>query len=245
MGQEVCILGVKVDNVTEGEALDRVEAFIRDGRPHQIVTVNPEFVVMAQEDQDFRDILNRADLALPDGVGLLWASRFLGSPLRQRVAGSDLVEGLAGLAARRGYSLFLLGARPGVGQQAAQRFQARYPGLRIAGTHPGSPSPEEEEEVAARVRAASPDILLVAYGAPTQDRWVRRNLERLGVPVCMGVGGALDFVSGKVRRAPPWVRRLGLEWLFRLAQEPWRWRRMLRLPRFAFLVVRSRLWQPS
>lgn len=245
MEREVYILGVRVDNVTEGEVLDRLEAFIRDGRPHQVVTVNPEFVVMAQEDRDFRDILNKADLALPDGVGLLWASRILGSPLRKRVAGSDLVEGLAWRAASRGYSLYLLGARPGVGQQAALALQGRYPGLRIAGTYPGSPSPEEEEEIVARVREASPHILLVAYGAPAQDRWIRGNLERLGVPVCMGVGGGLDFVSGRVRRAPPWVRRLGLEWLFRLAQEPWRWRRMTRLPRFAVLVLRSRLWRKA
>ncbi|MDP2726812.1 MAG: WecB/TagA/CpsF family glycosyltransferase, partial [Dehalococcoidia bacterium] len=124
-------------------------------------------------------------------------------------------------------------------------LQGRYPGLRIAGTYPGSPSLEEEGEIVSKVREASPDILLVAYGAPAQDLWIYRNLERLHVPVAMGVGGALDFVSGRVRRAPPWVRSLGLEWLFRLAQEPWRWRRMMRLPYFAALVLRSRLWQSA
>lgn len=236
-------MGIGVDDIREGEALERIEAFIRDGASHHVVTVNPEFVVMAQQDGDFRDTLNRADLALPDGVGIVWASQILGKPLRERVAGSDLVERLAEWASRRGHNLYLLGARPGVAQEAARRWQGRYPGLRIVGAYPGSPSPQEEGEIVARVRAAAPDILLVAYGAPAQDRWIRRNLERLGVPVSMGVGGALDFVSGRARRAPPWVRRLGLEWLFRLAQEPWRWRRMTRLPRFAFLVMRSRLWQ--
>ncbi len=240
---EVRILGVRVDNVREEETLSRIEAFVGEGRPRQVVTVNPEFVVMAQWDREFRDILNGADLALPDGVGLLWASKLLGNPLKERVAGSDLVEQLAARASRLGYSLYLLGAMPGVGDQAARALQRRHPGLRIAGTYPGSPDPTEDEEIVCRVRAASPDILLVAYGAPTQDRWIRRNLERLGVPVSIGVGGALDFVSGTVKRAPPLVRRLGLEWLYRLTIEPWRWRRMLRLPRFAFLVLRSRLWQ--
>lgn len=245
VGREVYILGVRVDNVTEEEALDQIDEFVRDGACHQIVTVNPEFVSMAQQDRNFRDIINGADLALPDGVGLLWAARILGRPLRERVAGTDLVERLASRAASRGYSLYLLGAAPGVGQQAAAMLQARYPGLRIAGAYPGSPSPEEDEEIIAKVRAVSPEILLVAFGAPAQDRWIHRNLERLGVPVSMGVGGALDFASGRVRRAPPWLRRLGLEWLFRLAQEPWRWHRMTRLPRFALLVLRSRLWQSA
>lgn len=245
MGEQRQILGVRVDDVTEAEALGLIEAFIRAGRPHQVVTVNPEFVVMAQRDAPFRGIVNGSDLALPDGVGLLWASRVLGHPLRERVAGSDLIEGLAGLAAGGGYSLYLLGAAPGVAQEAAAVLQGRYPGLRIAGSHAGSSREEEDEGTVSRVRAAKPDILLVAYGAPAQDRWIHRNLGRLGVPVCIGVGGALDFTSGRVRRAPVQLRRLGLEWLFRLAIQPWRWRRMLRLPRFAFLVLRSRLWQSA
>jgi len=245
MGEAIEILGVKVDNVTGSEAMDRIGEFIRDGRPHQVVTVNPEFVVMAQRDRDFRQILNGSELALPDGVGLLWASRVLGRPLRERVAGSDLVEDLARLAAEGGYGLYLLGAGPGVAQDAAGALMTRYPSLRIAGAYAGSPRDEEDGETVSRVRAASPDILLVAYGAPAQDRWIRRNLRLLGVPVCIGVGGALDFTSGRVKRAPIWVRRLGLEWLFRLAIQPWRWRRMLRLPRFAFLVLRSRVWQSA
>lgn len=239
------ILGVRVDDVTEGEALDRIEAFIQEGTPHQVVTVNPEFVVMAQQDRTFMDILNSADLSLPDGVGLLWAARTLGRPLRERVAGSDLVYRLAQLAEARGYSIYLLGAGPGIGQRAAERLIRRRPGLRVAGAYPGSPRPEEDAEIVGRIRAASPQILLVAFGAPAQDRWIRRNLELLGVPVSIGVGGALDFVSGKVRRAPVWVRKLGIEWLFRLAMEPWRWRRMLRLPRFAIMVLRQRIWQSA
>ena len=220
---QVRILGIRVDDITGEEALDRIESFIRKGTPRQIVTVNPEFMVMARQDRGFRDILNAADLALPDGVGLLWASRLLGKPLRERVAGSDLVYRMARRAAAGGYSLYLLGAGPGIGQKAAERLRERYPGLPIAGVYGGSPGMDEEEEIIDRIRAASPQVLLVAYGAPAQDRWIHRNLERLGVPVSMGVGGALDFVSGKVKRAPAWIQGLGLEWLFRLVQEPWRW----------------------
>lgn len=239
------ILGVRVDDITETEVLDRIESFILDGSPHQIVTVNPEFLVMAQDDRPFRDILNSADLSLADGVGLLWASRLLGKPLRERVAGSDLVYRLAQRAAARGYRLYLLGAAPGIGQKAALSLTERFPGLSIAGVYPGSPGKEEEEGIVARIRDASPHVLLVAYGAPAQDWWIHRNLERLGVPVSIGVGGALDFVSGRVQRAPHWMRNLGIEWLFRLVQEPWRWRRMLRLPHFAFLVLRQRICQSA
>ncbi|MDO8692294.1 MAG: WecB/TagA/CpsF family glycosyltransferase [Dehalococcoidia bacterium] len=239
------LLGVRVDDVTEAEALDRIETFIQDGTPHQVVTVNPEFVVMAQQDRIFMDILNSADLCLPDGVGLLWAARTLGRPLRERVAGSDLVYRLAQLAEDRGHSVYLLGAGQGIGQKAAERLIRQHPGLRVVGAYPGSPRPEEDAGIVARIRAVSPQILLVAFGAPAQDRWIRRNMELLGVPVSIGVGGALDFVSGKVRRAPVWMRKLGVEWLFRLAMEPWRWRRMIRLPRFAIMVLRQRIWQSA
>ena len=235
------ILGVRVDNITQAEALDRIEGFIGDGRIHQVATVNPEFVVIAQEDHEFRAILAGADLALPDGVGLLLASHILGTPLRERVAGSDLVYPLAQRAAQRGHRVFLLGAAPGIAGMAARRLQDLYPGLIVAGAYAGSAGPEGDEEAVSRIRAVSPQVLLVAYGAPAQDRWIHRNRARLEVPVCIGVGGALDFISGKIPRAPVWMRQVGIEWLFRLFQEPWRWRRMLRLPRFVYLVLRKRL----
>jgi N-acetylglucosaminyldiphosphoundecaprenol N-acetyl-beta-D-mannosaminyltransferase len=173
---------------------------------------------------------------VPDGIGLVWASRWLGRPLRQRVSGSDLVPRLAALAAARGWSIFLLGAAPGVAGVAAAKLRAANPTLRIAGTYAGSPSPDEEEAIVARIRAAAPQMLFVAYGAPAQDLWIARNLARLGVPVAIGVGGTLDFIAGTRRRAPAWVQRVGLEWLYRLWQEPRRWRRMLALPHAAWLV---------
>jgi len=235
------ILGVRADNVNYDQALSLIEGLVVSGNLHQAVTVNPEFIVAAQSDDDFRSILNASSLALPDGVGLLWAARFLGHPLQERVTGTDTVQRVAALAAQKGYSLFLLGAAPGVAVATAARLCQVYPGLRIAGTHAGSPALEEKDEIVRLMQRAKPDILFVAYGAPQQDKWIARNLERLGVPVAMGVGGAFDFISGRAKRAPSWLQRVGLEWLHRLLHEPWRWRRMLALPKFMWLVVRERL----
>ncbi|MGC8959638.1 MAG: WecB/TagA/CpsF family glycosyltransferase [Chloroflexia bacterium] len=243
--QRIPILGVGIHDVTEEEAVAWVERFIQEGGPHQVATVNPEFVMEARRNAAFRQVLAEADLAVPDGVGILWAGRLLGRPFRGRVPGVELTLRLAERAAERGYRLFLLGAAPGVAEEAAGRLQARYPALTIAGTYAGSPDPAEEEEIGARIRAASPHILLVAYGAPHQDLWLKRNLPRLGVAVGIGVGGTLDYISGRVRRAPAWMRRYGLEWLYRLLRQPWRWRRMLSLPAFAFLVLAEALGRCS
>jgi len=239
MRDKVYILDVGVDNLTEEEALQRIGEFIESGTPHQVVTVNPEFLVVAQENSQFKRVLVEADLAVPDGVGLLWAARLLGKPLKGRITGVELVTSLAGLAERRGYRVFLLGAGEGIAQAAAKVLQGDHPKLLIADTYAGSPSPEEEEEIVERIRAAEPHMLLVAYGFPQQDIWIRRNMSRMNVPMSMGVGGAFDYISGSVKRAPAWMRRFGLEWLYRLMQQPWRWRRMLRLPRFVWLVLRS------
>ena len=195
----------------------------------------------AQSDPEFMAILRDADLCLPDGIGLLWASRVLGSPLRERVAGSDLAPAVAGEAARRGWRLFLLGATEGVAGQTASVLKSRYSNLIVAGTFAGSPASDHDEAIAARIRAARPDILLVAYGAPAQDKWIARNRPHLHVPVMIGVGGAFDFIAGVVVRAPRWVQSLGLEWLHRLIHQPWRWRRMLALPKFVWLVLLARL----
>ena len=240
-GASVDILGVRVDNVTTAEALELMARFVAEGRPHQVVTVNPEFVMEAQRNPEFRVVLHEAHLALPDGAGLLWASRLLGQPLRERVTGSDTLPLLARMAAQRGYRFYFLGAAPGVAEKAADVLRAANPGLKIVGTYAGSPARDEEDAIVARVVAARPDFLFVAYGAPRQDLWIHRNLARLGVPVCMGVGGTFDFIAGVAVRAPLWMRRAGLEWLHRLWREPWRWRRMLALPRFAMAVVWQKL----
>ncbi len=233
------ILGVRVDDAVYDDVLAKVDFWVSSGQPHQIVTLNPEMLVAAHRDPSFRQTLNRADLNVADGVGLLLAARLLGRPLRGRVTGSDGIHLLAAHCARRGYRPYLLGAAPGVAEIVAQRLSAANPDLEVAGTFSGSPRVQDEEEVLARIRESAPDLLLVAFGVPAEEWWIARNRQRLGVPVMIGVGGAFDFVAGLSKRAPAWMRRIGLEWLYRLEQEPWRWRRQLALPVFAMLVARQ------
>jgi len=234
------ILGVPIHPVSNEDFLDWTARFIAAGRPRQICTANPEFVMTAQQRPDFMTVLQHADLVLADGVGLLWAAKRQGRILPERVTGSDGIYRLAERAAGAGWRLFLLGAQPGVAEKTAAILQARYPGLMIAGTWPGSPRDEDYPEIARRIGAARPDILLVAYGAPAQDLWIARHKDDLGAPVNMGVGGAFDFVAGVQKRAPAWLIRLNLEWLWRLIMQPWRWRRQLDLPRFVWRVIRSK-----
>jgi exopolysaccharide biosynthesis WecB/TagA/CpsF family protein len=206
---------------------------------HHVCTINPEFMMIAQKDINFANILRRADLCVPDGVGLLWAARRRGTPLPERVTGSDGVPIIAARAAEKGWKLFFLGAAPGVAQQAADILTAQHPGLQIVGVYSGSPAPAEEDAIVERVNASGADILFVAYGAPEQDKWIARNLPRLRVGMAMGVGGAFDFIAGVLPRAPLWMRRAGLEWLYRLYLQPWRIKRMMRLPRFVLAVLRE------
>lgn len=235
----VPILGVPVHAVTAADTLDAVVRFMDAPRLHQICTVNPEFVMLAQSDPAFMVVLRQADLCIPDGVGLLYAARRRGRRLPERVAGSDLVYDLAALCARHGWRLFLLGAAPGVAATAGERLAQRYPGLVVAGTFAGSPDSAENDAIVARINAARADMLFVAYGAPRQDAWIARNRAALPtVRLALGVGGSLDFIAGRVRRAPLWVQRLHLEWFYRLLREPRRWRRMLALPRFVWAVAR-------
>jgi N-acetylglucosaminyldiphosphoundecaprenol N-acetyl-beta-D-mannosaminyltransferase len=220
------------------QTLQLVRQLMEEPRLHQIATVNPEFVMAAQQDAHFREILRRADLCLADGVGLLFAARRYGRRLPQRVPGSELVYHLADLAAREGWPLFLLGAAPGVAAEAASVLQERYRGLKIAGTYAGSPDPDENDAIVKRINESGATLLYVAYGAPKQDKWIARNCNALHtVRLAVGVGGALDFVTGRAQRAPRWIQRLGLEWLHRLWHEPWRWRRMLALPHFALRIL--------
>jgi N-acetylglucosaminyldiphosphoundecaprenol N-acetyl-beta-D-mannosaminyltransferase len=235
----ITILGIPVDNITEDEAMQRIATFLEAGGPHQIVTVNPEFIMEAQHNEAFRAVLHAASLATPDGFGLLLAARWLGTPLRGRATGVALVQRIAALAARRGYRLFLLGAAPGVAEQAAAVLRARHPRLHIAGCFAGTPHPRHEPFLRQLIAAARPDVLLVAYGHPRQDLWIARNQPVLRVPLAMGVGGVYDYLSGRVPLAPAWVRRIGLEWLYRLARQPRRWRRILvAVPLFMWAVVR-------
>lgn len=239
--RHVSILGVRVDNVTEDESVQHIAAFLEQGTAHHVVTVNPEFVMEARHNPQFRQVLRQADLATPDGFGLLLAARWSGTPLRGRATGVALVQRIAALAAERGYRLFLLGAAPGVAEEAAAVLTARYAGLQIAGCYAGSPHPRHEPFLRQIIAAARPDVLLVAYGHPAQDLWIARNQPSLHIPLAMGVGGVFDYLSGRVPLAPAWLRRLGLEWLYRLIHQPRRWRRILvAVLLFSWRVVRER-----
>jgi N-acetylglucosaminyldiphosphoundecaprenol N-acetyl-beta-D-mannosaminyltransferase len=237
--EHVRILGIPIANVTEDESLARIAAFLQQGGAHQVVTVNPEFVMEAQHNAAFRRVLLHADLATPDGFGLLLAARWLGTPLRGRATGVALVQRIAALAAERGYRLFLLGAAPGVAEQAAEVLRRRYPGLQIAGCFAGSPQPRHEPFLRQLIAAAHPDVLLVAYGHPAQDLWIARNQPHLHIPLAMGVGGVFDYLTGRVPLAPRWIRQMGLEWLYRLLCQPRRWRRILvAVPLYSWTVLR-------
>lgn len=230
------VLHVPVDLVTEADVLTAALNAIRHGDRMQIVTVNAEFVVTAQANKAFLGALRDARIATPDGAGVVWALRRRGVRVR-RLGGSDLIWSLSEQASRAGHAVFFLGAADGVAEEVGRRLSLCYPGLRVAGTFQGSPRPEDEDDIVARIRASGADILFVAFGAPEQELWVARNLPRLGVSVAIGVGGSFDYVAGRARRAPVWVRERGLDWLWRLAMQPWRWKRMLALPRFVLLVL--------
>lgn len=234
------ILGVRVDDVTVAEMLSAVARFVEEGGVHQVSTVNVEYLMTARRDAGFAQVLRCTSLNVPDSVGVLWAASWLGQPLRERVTGSDGIYDLAGLCAQRGYRLYLLGAAPGVAQRVAEILVARYPRLTVCGTFAGSPAPDQEASIVSTIRKADADVLLVAYPHVSQEKWIARNQAQTGAAVAMGVGGAFDFAAGVQKRAPRWMQRLGLEWLYRLFRQPWRWRRMLALPQVAWLVFWER-----
>ncbi len=238
------ILGVRVDNVDLDGALVRVAGLLGEGGLHHIATVNPEFVVMAQTQPDFRRVLNGCALNVPDGVGLLWAARRQHEPLRQRVTGQELVDRIAALCAECGYRVFFLGAREGVAEQAASELVRRHPRLSVAGCLAGSPAPEDEEHILACIAQSGVDVLLVAYGPPKQEMWIARNATRLDVKVAMGVGGTFDTLAGIVPRAPVWMQRAGFEWTYRLLREPRRLRRQMAIPYFMWLVLKNEWAKP-
>lgn len=220
------------------EALGRIEGFVDGGGEHLVATVNPEFVMRAVEDKDFARVLESADLCLPDGSGVVWAARRQGCSIRGPVAGVDMVPLLAAMCARRGFPLFLLGAAAGVADGLATRLRSEHPDLQVA-AHPGAPDPSEDAETLKLIHEHNTQVLLVAFGHPKQELWIDRLKNRLGVAVAIGVGGAFDYLTGRVPRAPAWMRNAGLEWSYRLVNQPWRARRMAVLPVYAIKVLFS------
>ena len=236
----VDILGVGFDPLHLEAAVAEIERRLDDGRRPFVITANPEFVMLASREPDVAALARKADLVLPDGTGAVVASRLLGERLPGRAPGRLLVDALVPRLARRGLSVFLLGAGPGIAERAAARLREREPALRIAGTFAGAH--DQDDEAVARIADASPDVLLVAFGMPRQERWIARNLDRLpSVRLAIGVGGVFDQLAGAARIPPAVVHRAGLEWLWRLAQDPARWRRQRALPAFALRIALRRL----
>ncbi|HWD21096.1 MAG TPA: WecB/TagA/CpsF family glycosyltransferase [Verrucomicrobiae bacterium] len=219
----VVMLGIPFHHVTTAQTIARIDEMIASGRPHHLVTANVDFLTQALGDSDLHWILRQAHMVLCDGMPLVWASRLLGRPLPERVAGSDLVPQLVARAAEKGQSIYLLGGSQESNDAAVENLRAQYPNLNIVGhdAPPFAPLDEmDHESICAKIIAAKPDMLFVGFGCPKQEKWIARHYHRLGVPVVIGVGATIDFMAGTMRRAPRWMQRSGLEWSFRLLQEP-------------------------
>lgn len=245
----VVLFGIAFDNVTMPEALERLTGLVSGGGKHVVTTANVDHVVRLQRDEAFREAYRNASLAVADGMPVVWASRLFGRPLKARVAGSDLMVQVCALAAARGWSVYFLGGKPGVAERAAENLKHRFGGLVVAGCDAPPLGFEsdvvENHRAIERVKAARPDILFLALGAPKQEKWVTRHLDALPVKVAVCVGAGVDFAAGILRRAPRWMQRAGLEWVWRLAQEPGRlWRRYL-VEDAAFLGILWHEWRRS
>jgi N-acetylglucosaminyldiphosphoundecaprenol N-acetyl-beta-D-mannosaminyltransferase len=237
----VDILGCRLDALDADAATDAILRFAREGRGSQVVTLGTEMVVYAQRDPKYRAVVNACALSLCDTIGLLAAARSRGFALQDRVTGVELIDHLCARAAREGISVYLFGGAPRVAEEAARILQHRYPGLQIAGTRNGFFSPSESPQIAAQIRASGAQLLFAGMGFPKQEFWLSEYLAQTGCGAGIGVGGSFDVISGKVERAPEGWRKLGLEWLYRLAKEPHRWRRQLALPQFVLLVAGERV----
>lgn len=237
MGDTVNILGVQVSTKTMAETVDTLLGYLDEERVHCVFTPNSEIIYMAYKDPQFARLLNSADLNTADGIGVVYASRILKQPLRERVAGFDLMNRLLERAAPDRRRVFLFGSKPGVAEEAADKLTQLYPGLVICGTRDGYFKEEQTPEIVEQINAAEPDILLVCLGAPKQEKWIADNREHLNVRIVLGAGGSLDVLAGRVERAPESWQRLGLEWAYRLKKEPKRIGRMMALPRFGLTVL--------
>jgi len=231
--------GIRVHRVTMEDTLDILDRFIRQGGPHHVITLDASMCVTAGEDSDLKRIIEKADLITPDSSGVLWACSRLGQPLTERVSGVEIVERLCSLSPQLGYKLFFFGAAPGIAESAAEKMRARYPGCQIVDTRDGFFKPEDESAIVEQIRVANPDVLCVAMGIPKQEKFIDRHRTDLGIPVMIGVGGTFDVFSGTVKRAPMWMQRANLEWLYRLYKNPRKIGKVMTLPRFVWKTLRS------
>jgi len=233
------ILGSRIDPITAQETLAQIESFLLSHRPHHVITGNTLMMLHAEQDEELRQILDRAALVVPESSGIFWASKVLHAPLQEFTPGIDLMLAICRMAAEKGHPAYLLGSAPGIAVEAGRVLTARFPGFKVVGMHDGYFRSADEGLVLDSIGRARPALLFVGLGMPAQEKWIDTHLEALGVPVVMGVGGSFDVLSGKLQRAPALLRRAGLEWMYRLLQEPWRWRRIAQLPVFAWKVLKE------
>lgn len=235
----VDVLGVAFDDVTLEQAVERAMELLGEDGPHLAATPNPEIVQMAQRDPEYAGVLADAALVLPDGVGVVHAARILGRPLKGRVPGIEFAGALMERLAKTGGRLYLLGAKPGVAEEAAEKLRERYPGLAICGVHDGYF--QEDGPVVEAIRGSRADVVFVCLGAPRQEKWIAANGAATGARLLVGLGGCLDVFSGRVKRAPEAFQRLGLEWFYRLVTQPSRIGRMAKLPLFLLSAAGARI----
>lgn len=240
--ETVDILGFRINNVKMSDTIDKIKEFLHSGIPHQVITANSLMINAAIDNQQLKNVFARAALVVPDSIGILIAGKILRQPLMERVTGIDLMYQLFALCQKEGLSIYLLGAKPGVAAQAAERIRGQFPGLKISGTHHGYFDIREEEQVIAEIKKLKPDLCFVGLNIPHQEMWIAEHMAEMGVPVTMGIGGSLDVISGHIKRAPAAMQQAGLEWLWRTIVEPWRIKRIVLLPVFLGKVYRQK-WQ--
>ena len=233
--ETVNILGVHVNKYTMDEAVALASLYLDEEGFNMIFTPNSEILLYASNNPEFANVLNSADMVIPDGIGVVYGAKILGNPISERVAGFDLVCNLLPIMEKKGKSLYLLGAKPGVAEAAAENLVKQYPNLKIAGTHDGYF--DNDDEVIDDINKKSPDFLMVCLGFPKQENWIYNNRERLNVKLAIGAGGCLDVFAGTVQRAPEFYCNHGIEWLYRLIKQPSRFMRMLALPKFGLKVL--------
>ena len=233
------VLGVSFDNMTMDEAVASAWELMEERRGAYVVTPNPEIVMLCREDEKAREAVSGASLVLPDGIGVVYGARILGTPLKQKIPGIDFAQNLMEKMSEKGMSVFLLGAKPGIAEKAQEALASEHPGLKFAGTNDGYFT--DDGPVLEKINAAAPDLLLVCLGAPKQEEWMREHSGDLNVGLMAGLGGSLDVFAGVVERAPEKWQKLGLEWLYRLKSDPSRAGRMKNLPKFGFAVIGRRI----
>jgi N-acetylglucosaminyldiphosphoundecaprenol N-acetyl-beta-D-mannosaminyltransferase len=236
----VSIYGVPVSKMNMRQTVEYLTQAIESRTPHQVVTANPIILMTGLENPDFMRILRSAELVVPDGAGLVWAASYVGEPVAERVTGYDLLHELMKAGEEREWKVYLLGAAPEVISAAAAKLQESYPRIRLVGYRDGYFTDEQDMQVIEDIVKRSPDILLVGRATNNQEPWIGKYKEKLGIPVMMGVGGSFDVLSGRLKRAPKLFQKLRLEWFYRLLQEPFRYKRMLVLPKFALKVIRDK-----